>query len=88
MEAVSNLHSVWGGPPRCFGVLSASISAHHFHPWMLTEPVDEAIRAPVRQDVYQRATLEIHQYRPVAGSPAESEVVHAQDPRRSVGSEP
>jgi hypothetical protein len=35
-----------------------------------------------------RATFEIHQDRPVAGSPAKSELVHTQYPQRSVGPKP
>jgi hypothetical protein len=55
---------------------------------MLSEPTGEGVHTPVGQNVHQRMTFEIHQDRPVAGSPAESEVVHTQDPRRFVIPEP
>jgi hypothetical protein len=85
MEAISYLHGVRSGPPHRFGVLSATVPAHHLHPLMLTEPPGEAVRAPVGQNIHQCVTFEIHQYRPVAGPATEGEVVHTQDPRRSVG---
>lgn len=48
---------------------------------MPPEPPGKRVRASVGQNVHQRVTLEIHQDRPVASTPAESEIVHAQDPR-------
>lgn len=48
---------------------------------MFREPPGERIRAPVWQNVYQRVTFEIHQNGSVATPTAESEIVHAQDPR-------
>ena len=81
VEAVGDLSGVRSRPPRRFGVLSATVPAHHLHTRVLPEPPGERVRASVGQNVHQHATLEIHQDRPVASTPAESEVVHAQDPR-------
>ncbi len=82
MEAVGNLHGVRDGPRRRFRILAATIPTDHLHTWVLRKPPGEGVRTPVRQDVYQCVTFEVHKYRPVAGPAAESEVVHAQDLRR------
>lgn len=81
VEAIGDLSGVRGGPPRRFGVLAATIPAHHLHTRVLPKPPGEGIRAPVGQHVYQSAVFEVHQDRPVAGSPTKSEVLHTQDPR-------
>ena len=84
VKTVRNLHGIRSSPPRRFSVLPAAIPAYYLHPRMLPKPSGEGVRAPVGQDVHKRATFEIHQDRPVAGSPAESEVIHAQYPGRLV----
>ena len=82
MKAVGDLYGVRRRPSCGFRILTTTIPAYYLHRRVLVEPADEGVRAPVGQDVNQRVTFEIHQDRPVAGSPAECEVVHAQDPRR------
>jgi hypothetical protein len=77
VKTVRNLHGMRSSPPRRFGVLPAAIPAYYLHTWMLPKPSGEGVRAPVGQNVHQRATFEIHQNRPITGSFAESEVVHA-----------
>ena len=59
VETVGNLHDVRSGPPSRFGVLSATVPAHHLHPRMLRKPPGEGVRTPVGQNVHQRVTLEI-----------------------------
>jgi hypothetical protein len=88
MKTVRNLHGMRSSLPRRFSVLPAAISAYYLHARMLHKPIGEGVCAPVGQNVHQFTTFEIHQDRPLAGSPAESEVVHTQYPRRSVGPKP
>ena len=88
MEAVGHLYGARCRSSCGLGVLAATVPAHYLHPRVLREPLGERVRASVRQNVHQFATFEIHQDRPVAASPAESEVVHAQFLGRSVGPKP
>lgn len=78
VEAVGDLHSARCCSTCGLGVLATTVPAHHLHPWVFREPPGKRVRAPVRQDVHQFTTFEIHQYRSVAGSATESEVVHTQ----------
>src|ERR1700709_265861 len=67
VKTVRNLHGMRSSSSRRFGVLSAAIPAYYLPPRMLHKPFGERVRAPVGQNVHQRATFEIHQDRPVAG---------------------
>src|SRR5215208_8129559 len=84
VEAVGNLHGVRSGSLGRFGVLSATVPAHHFYSRMLRKPPGEGVRTPVGQYVHQFTTFEIHQNGSIAGSTTESEVIHAQYPGRLV----
>jgi hypothetical protein len=84
MEAIRNLYSTRSCPACCFSVLAATIPAHYLHTRMLPDPVGERVRAAVGQNIHQFTTFEIHQNGPVASSTTESEVIHAQNPRRLV----
>src|SRR5918995_1369614 len=88
VKPVRTLHGMRSSPPPRFGVPPAAIPTYYLHTWMLHKPFGEGVRAPVGQNVHQRATFEIHQDCPVAGSATESEVIHTQDPRRFVIPEP
>jgi len=52
VEPIRNLHGMRSCPPRRFGVLAATVPAHHLYSRMLPEPVGESVRTPVGQDVY------------------------------------
>ncbi len=88
VEAVRNLHGIGYGSSCSLCVLTSTIPAHHLHTRMFPEPPGEGVRAAVGQNIHQRVPFEIHQNRPVAGPATESEVVHAQDPRRLTTREP
>jgi hypothetical protein len=60
VKTVRNLHGMRNSPQRRFGVLPTAIPAYYLHTWMLHKPSGEGVRAPVGQDVHQRATFEIH----------------------------
>jgi len=66
MEAVGDLYGVTSGPLSRFGVLSATVPAHHLEPRMLRKSPGERIRPPVGQNVHQSVTLKIHKYGSVA----------------------
>src|SRR5215207_3918372 len=71
MEAVGDLHGVRRRPSGGLRILTTTIPAYYLHPRVLAKPAGEGVRAPVWQDVHQRATFEIYQDRTVAASPAE-----------------
>lgn len=54
VEPVSNLNGVGCGSSCSFGVFTAMIpAAQHFNPWILLEPPNERIRAPIRKNIHQ-----------------------------------
>jgi hypothetical protein len=57
----------------CFGILAATVPACYLDSRVLAEPPGESVSTPVRYDVYQHVTLEIHQDCTIAGSPAKSD---------------
>ena len=57
VEAVGDLHDVRSGSLGRFGVLSATVPAHHFYSRMLRKPSSEGVRTPVGQNVHQFTTF-------------------------------
>jgi hypothetical protein len=63
MEAIGDLHGVRRRPSGGLRILTATIPAYYLHPRVFAKPAGEGVRAPVWQDVHQRATFEIYQDR-------------------------